>query len=122
MLPNSVCKECGFTLVEALVAATLVAIAIVAVAHLAAIGIRQSAVSARALIALAASQGKLEQLAAGAIGIGSGSEGGEFLLRWTIAPIASADVGVVSLEVCAYEATRNDRAEACVATLRATRP
>ena len=122
MLPNSVREECGFTLVEALVAATLVAVAIVAVAHLAAIGVRQSAVSARTLTALAAAQGKLEQLAAGAIAIGSGNEAGEFLLRWTIAPIASVDPSIVSLQVCAYESTTQSRPEACVATLRANRP
>jgi type II secretory pathway pseudopilin PulG len=122
MLPNSVRDECGFTLVEALVAATIVAVAIVAVAHLAAVGIRQSAISARTLIALAEAQGKLEQLAVGAISVGSGDEIGAFRLRWTIAPVASVDPSILSLTVCAYESTSNDRPEACVATLRANRP
>ena len=122
MLPNSVRDECGFTLVEALVAATIVVVAIVALAHLAVVGLRQSAAGARGFIALAEAQGKLEQLAVGVISVGSGNETGAFRVQWTIAPVASVDPSVLSLEVCAYETASSDRPEACVATLRASRP
>ena len=124
MFPDSFREETGFTLVEALVAATLAATAIVAIAHLAAIGIRQSATGRRALIALLAAQGQLEHLARDVTVVGSGEETRESLvLRWNVTPIASVDPGLVILEVCAYGSTRtNERPEACVTTLRAQLP
>jgi Tfp pilus assembly protein PilV len=124
MVPNSFREETGFTLVEALVAATIVATAIVAIAHLAAIGIRQSATSSRALIALLAAQGKLEHLAGDATPVGSGEEAHDSLvLRWNVTPITSVDPRMVTVEVCAYGWTRsNERPEACVTTLRAPQP
>lgn len=113
----------GFTLVEAVVAATLVATALVAVAHLAAIGIRQSAVNARALGALHAAQGKLEQLIAGPAIIGSGDESADFVLRWTIAAMDPADLALVTMRVCAFAGNQtNLLPEVCVATVRAIRP
>jgi type II secretory pathway pseudopilin PulG len=123
MLPKFPPTESGFTLVEALVAATLVATALVTLAHLAATGVRQSGTNARALIALAAAQGKLEQLAAGTLVNGTGEDTGDLLVRWTIAPVAAADSSISSVHVCAYSAGRaTDRPDACVATLRARRP
>ena len=124
MFPNSFREETGFTLVEALIAATLVATALVAIAHLAAIGTRQSATSSRALVALLAAQGKLEHLAGDATAVGSGEEARESLvLRWNVTPITSVDPSMVTVEVCAYGWTRtHERPEACVATLRASLP
>lgn len=123
MLRSPSRQQSGFTLVEALVAATLAATALVAIAHLAAVGVRQSTNSARALTALAAAQGKLEQLAAGTLVDGTGEHAGDVLVRWTIAPAAAADDSILSLHVCAYAAgSATNRPDACVATLGARRP
>ena len=112
----------GFTLVETIVAAAIVAVAVVAVAHLAAIGIRQSSASTRALTALVAAQGKLEALNAAAIAIGAGEQRGEVVLRWTIAPLDPADPSIVSVQVCAFPLEGGDRPNTCVATVRRSGP
>lgn len=122
MFPHLLRKESAFTLVETLIAATIVATAIVAIAHLAAIGIRQSAASGRTLAALLAAQGKLEQIAGGPIAVGAGEETGEWFLRWSVTPVAAVDPTVVSLNVCASESAHAGQPPICVATLRATRP
>lgn len=71
MLPRSCLPARGFTLVETIVAAALVATAIVALAHLVALGAEQSASNRHALGALVAAERRLEALRA---------------LPWTYAP------------------------------------
>jgi|SRR5918994_4888775 hypothetical protein len=123
MPPQCRSAEFGFTLVEAMIAATLMATAIVAVAHLTAIGVRQSAASGRTLAAALSAQGKLEQLTAGALPIGAGDEAGEFRLQWTIAPIEPADATLVAVRVCAYGSPAlTVPPQACVATIRRRLP
>lgn len=133
----------GFTLVEALVAATLVATAVVVLAHLAAIGTRQSAQNRRTLTALVAAQGKLEQLRAvvwsytdGGGGLtpspprslvqdyaGFVDEAGDMVLRWLVAAVEPSDPNTMILQVCAYTSHHADRPpEACVSTIRTRRP
>ena len=123
MFPRAFRRETGFTLVEALIAATIMATALVSLAYLAALGIRQSTASARALTALAAAQGKLEQLLAGTITVGSGEHTGDSLLQWTIAPVPTVGSALFSVQVCAYSTPQAaEPADACVATLRGNRP
>ena len=113
----------GFTLVETLVAATVMAVAIAALAHLAAIGVRQNASAVRALVALMAAQGKLEQLIAAVPVSGSGTETDDFRVAWTVAPLDPADPTIVRLQVCAFPpADGSPVAEACVATVRRSAP
>jgi prepilin-type N-terminal cleavage/methylation domain-containing protein len=113
----------GFTLIEALVAATLIAIALVAVAHLAALGVRQTANSRRELAALMAAQGKLEELRAVSAPIGSGEDSAELVLRWSVAAVDVADANTVVLRVCAYAPGHvNLRPDACVSTISGRRP
>lgn len=122
MFPAQLRQQSGFTLIEALVASALMATALVTVAHLASIGIRQSTNSMRALTALAAAQGKLEQLLAGTLTAGSGDQTGEVLLQWTVAPSVVGSA-LLSVRVCAYASLRADGpADACVATFRGLRP
>lgn len=52
----------GFSLLETLIAASLVAVAVVAIAHLVAIGAEQTSAGRRAMTATVAAQSKLEQL------------------------------------------------------------
>jgi hypothetical protein len=123
MPPRSFITESGFTLVEALVAASLVAVSMAALAHLAAVGLRQSVVTAHALTALVSAQSKLEQLTANALVIGGGDEIADLVLRWTIEPIEPADPTILRIAVCAYGwRERDSRPEACVATIRTTTP
>jgi type II secretory pathway pseudopilin PulG len=60
MLPFNFAK--GFTLIETVIAAFLISTAVAAMAHLVVIGTRQTATDRRELVAIAAAQGKLEQL------------------------------------------------------------
>ena len=113
----------GFTLIEAVVAATLIAIALVVVAHLAAVGVRQTANSRRELAALMAAQGKLEKLRAGSAPIGSGEDSADLVLRWSVAALDVADPRTVVLHVCAYAPGHvHLRPDACVSTISGSRP
>src|SRR5687767_10862498 len=62
MPPRSPRANHGFTLVETVVAAALVATAVVVLAHLVALGAEQSAGNRHALAAMIAAQSKLEEL------------------------------------------------------------
>jgi prepilin-type N-terminal cleavage/methylation domain-containing protein len=113
----------GFTLIEAVVAATLIAIGLVVLAHLAAIGVRQTANSRRELAALIAAQGKLEELRAASAPIGSGEDSADLVLRWSVAALDVADPNTVVLRVCAFAPGHvNLRPDACVATVSGRRP
>jgi type II secretory pathway pseudopilin PulG len=123
MLAHTSRNSSGFTLIEAIVAAALVATSLVLVAQLVAIGVRQSAVSTHALSALLAAQGQLEKLTTGGLAAGTGSESADFLLRWTIAPIDAVDPALRSIEVCAYRSHEiGARPDACVVTVRTEIP
>jgi Tfp pilus assembly protein PilV len=133
----------GFTLVEALVAATLVATAAVALAHLVALGATQSASNRYSLEALVSAQTKLEQLrsatfshAAASADLNASPAGAlhtstpgfndvvdDITRRWTIRRLDAGDPNTLVLDVCAFRATDRRRPkEACVSTIRTRRP
>ncbi len=60
-IPSTISSD-GFTLIEAIVAAAILTTAIVALAHLLALGVRQSQNDRRSLITIVAAQAKLEEL------------------------------------------------------------
>lgn len=134
-------SSAGFTLVEALVAAILVATAAVVLAQLVALGATQSAHNRGALEALVVAQSKLEQLRAAtwstSVVSADLTPGGSlvsdapgyadrppmFVRRWTVRLRDPADATVVVLTVCVFLATQIDAApEACVSTIRTRRP
>lgn len=121
----------GFTLVETIVAAALVASAVVVLAQLVALGAEQSASNRHALRAMIAAQSKLEELRALAwtfapdgtplsdAGLSPSPPGSLFesttgyteylddaglLRRWGIQPLVPADSDTLILQVCVYRA------------------
>jgi hypothetical protein len=143
MAPPSLNTVRGFTLIEAVVAATLIATALVALAHLVAVGTRQAARNRHDLAALVAAQGKLEQLRAVIWRFTDPRDGltpspprslledaagfvdaaGTYVLRWAMLPIDVADANTLVLQACAYVARAPDQPPAaCVATIRTREP
>ncbi len=131
--------QTGFTLIEIVVATTLVATAVAALAQLIAIGARQAVANRRALEAIVAAESKLEELRAlswtfslenlspsppGALDSdvsGFFDRTGALTRRWAIAPLG-ADPNTRTISVCAYRLLASPIAEACVTTVRTRRP
>jgi type II secretory pathway pseudopilin PulG len=143
MTPNSHRSSAGFTLVEALVATALIATAAVTLAHLLALGVRQSATHRTALEALVAARSKLEALrsltwsySVAATDLAVSPAGslfndtpghvdypGPFVRRWAVTRRDPADADVVVIDVCVFAAARRGAApEACVSSIRTRRP
>jgi type II secretory pathway pseudopilin PulG len=133
----------GFTLVEAVVAATLVATAAVVLAQLVALGATQSASHRDTSAALVAAQSKLEELRsvtwnytipgsdvalspAGALFTdtpGYVDHAPLFVRRWAVTRFDPADESVIVIDVCVFAIARRAAApEACVSTIRTRRP
>lgn len=133
----------GFTLVEALVAAALVATGAVVLAQLVAVGAEQTTTTRDALEALVAAQSKLEELRAttwsysvpgsdialspaGALSNdapGFVDRTDRYVRRWAVTRRDPADSDVVVMHVCVFAAAvSGGRPEACVSTIRTRRP
>jgi prepilin-type N-terminal cleavage/methylation domain-containing protein len=143
MTPRTICESAGFTLVEVLVAITLVASAGVALAYLVALGSRQAVGTREAFHALMAAQSKLEELRAltwsysvpgsdiatspaGTLAAdtpGFVDRSPLFVTRWAILPRDPSDADVVVMHVCVFDAvTASEQAEACVSSVRTRKP
>lgn len=135
----------GFTLVETLVAAALIATAIVVFAHLVSLGARQSDSNRRASAAIVAAQSKLEELRAvtwtstiQGNGLQPSPPGSlvqdipgyveyldepGFVRRWALSLFESADPDTLILQVCVFpRRSAEQQPEACVMTVRTRRP
>ena len=137
MKPQSLLTPRGFTLVETIIAAALVATAIVALAHLLGVGARQSADNRRQFTALLDAQTKLEELRAmpwrmGVDGLqpsasdaltrdvaGFHDEVHGYVRRWAITALTPDIPGVVALRVCVFADDLVVTPEACVRSIRA---
>jgi type II secretory pathway pseudopilin PulG len=133
----------GFTLVEAVVAAALVATAAVVLAQLVALGATQSASNRHAFEALVAAQSKLEELRsttwshaipgsdvalspAGALFSdtpGYVDHRAMLARRWAVARLDPGDVNTLVITVCVFAINGRAAApEACVSTIRTRQP
>jgi type II secretory pathway pseudopilin PulG len=135
----------GFTLVEAVVAAALMATAIVFLAQLASLGARQSDSNRRTWTATVAAQSKLEELRAvpwtnaiqgrglqlspaqslveDVAGYVEALADVGFTLRWAVSRFDGADPNTLILQVCVFRRAHRDQPpEACVMTVRTRRP
>jgi type II secretory pathway pseudopilin PulG len=143
MSRHALAHACGFTLVEALVATAVLACTAVALAHLVAVGRRQTTHARDSLHAVTVAQSKLEELRAATWSAtvpgsdlpistadaliidtpGFFDRAGPYVRRWTVTRRDPGDPEVVVINVCAFPAQDvTARPEACVATLRARRP
>lgn len=143
MTLKTVCDSSGFTLVEVLVATTLVATSAVALAYLVALGAKQTVATRDALQAVVTAQSKLEELRALTWSYGVPGPGVPlspagtlvtdtpgfvnrtplFVTRWAVMPRDPADADVVVMHVCVFDAAASSGGpEACVSTVRTRRP
>jgi prepilin-type N-terminal cleavage/methylation domain-containing protein len=129
----------GFTLIETVVATTLIAIAVAALAQLITLGTRQSTTNRRALETTVAAQSKLEELRAlpWTFSVENLSPSPPDVLRsdvagffdtadlltrrWAIVAVAG-DPNARTISVCAHRARGGPPAETCVTTVRVRRP
>jgi len=141
----------GFSLVETLIAAVLVAATIVSLAHLVAIAAEQVVVGRRVVSANTIAQSKLEHLRhlpwtyavdgtrvssaeltlspSGALtqdAVGYVDEVDDFVRRWAIARLEAGDDDTLVFQVCVFaragRTLASSRPVACVATIRTRQP
>jgi prepilin-type N-terminal cleavage/methylation domain-containing protein len=132
----------GFTLVETLVAAALIAGGVAALAHLIAVGVRQTTRGHDALFATVAAQSRLNALRAivwtqlddgltpsPAQSLLENTDGfvdypdAGYVRRWSISRPDPLDADLMVLQVCVFlHGAPDGRPEACASSVRARRP